>query len=314
MEIAIALTDGLEDYPGAIKVLDSLRERFPKSEREPDALLYLVYCYERSGNKAKAAYYKKLLDQEYADSESSKKLAQLASQSKKAPSNIDMTRRYEKIYRLFIEGQFEQALAEKREADAKYQQNYWTPQLLYIQSVYWIKERQDDSAIAVLNNIIKLYAASPLANKAKTMVDVLRRRSEIENYLNNLKVERPREEVVQTIPDEPVAPVTTPAPVSVPLPKQQADTVTQAAQPVVPTPTPVVNEPIQKAEKDTVVTLPAPEKNGAADTVSQQKPAPEKVEPQKTVTENLWLMSRSPRKNQWRRPFNNPQLPKRKSL
>jgi hypothetical protein len=142
------------------------------------------------------------------------------------------------------------------------------------------------------------------------MVDVLRRRSEIENYLNNLKVERPREEVVQTIPDEPVAPITTPAPVSVPLPKQQADTVTQAAQPVVPTPTPVVNEPIQKAEKDTVVSLPAPEKNVAADTVSQQKPAPENVEPQKTVTKKPVADVQKPKEEPVAPPVQQPTAPK----
>jgi hypothetical protein len=114
-----------------------------------------------------------------------------------------MNRRYESIYNNFIEGQFASALNEKKVADSLYGTNYWTPQLLYIQSVYHIKQREDDQAKLVLQQIIKLYPESPLSQRAQTMLDVLGRRKEIEDYLTNLKIEKPADDSALAVADQP---------------------------------------------------------------------------------------------------------------
>ncbi|MGI8580777.1 MAG: tetratricopeptide repeat protein, partial [Chitinophagaceae bacterium] len=106
-------------------------------------------------------------------------------------------------YSLFIEGQFEKALQDKKTADSLYGNNYWNPQLLYIESVYYIKQQQDSQAIVTLNNIISQYPASPLKDKAATMVDVLKRRKQIEGYLTDLNVTRADEDAPIVINDSP---------------------------------------------------------------------------------------------------------------
>ncbi len=72
------------------------------------------------------------------------------------PSKTDTAaeRRYDNIYNLFIEGNFDQAIKEKNAADSLYGQSYWNPQLLYIQSVYYIQKRQDSAAkkVSATNN------------------------------------------------------------------------------------------------------------------------------------------------------------------
>ncbi|WP_163063289.1 hypothetical protein, partial [Acinetobacter baumannii] len=50
---------------------------------------------------------------------------------------------YEFIYRLFIEGRFNEARQTKLKADQQFGSSYWTPQLLFIESVSYIRERQD---------------------------------------------------------------------------------------------------------------------------------------------------------------------------
>ncbi|RYD89003.1 MAG: hypothetical protein EOP50_18170, partial [Sphingobacteriales bacterium] len=124
-----------------------------------------------------------------------------------------MNRRYESIYTSFIEGRFEQALSDKKMADSIYGNHYWTPQLLYIQSVYHIKQHQDDQAKVVLQQIIKLYPTSPLSPRAQTMLDVLGRRKEIEDYLTNLKIERPGEDSSYIVNDAPAKALVTVPPV-----------------------------------------------------------------------------------------------------
>ena len=68
--------------------------------------------------------------------------------------------------------------------------NYWTPQLLYIEALYNVRQRNDSVAIAGLQKLIAANPASPLKAKAATMIDVLKRRAEIETYLTNLQVTR----------------------------------------------------------------------------------------------------------------------------
>jgi hypothetical protein len=86
-------------------------------------------------------------------------------------------------------------------ADSLYGENYWTPQLLYIESVYYIKQRDDSTAIAELQKIQSKYPNTPLAAKAATMIDVLGRRKQIEEELTRLQIERPQPEVKKQVID-----------------------------------------------------------------------------------------------------------------
>ena len=179
----------LEDYNEAIHTYDEYLTRFPDRLLDGEIYLGLYYCYTKIGNASKAAYYKNLLSSQYASSLSAKKINN-PSEAQPNKKNPAVTERYERIYNMFIEGDFVNAVAEKKNADSLYGKNYWSPQLLYIESVNYIKERNDSQAILVLRDIISLYPESPLKPKAITMIDVLSRRSEIEAYLNNLQVTR----------------------------------------------------------------------------------------------------------------------------
>ena len=109
-------------------------------------------------------------------------------------TNSGVTKKYEDIYDLFIEGKFAQALEQKKAADEKYGDNFWTPQLLYIEAVYHIKQREDSTAILVLNSIVSKFPGTPLAAKASNLLDVLSHRNEIETELQNLVINMPKEE------------------------------------------------------------------------------------------------------------------------
>jgi hypothetical protein len=155
----------------------------------------------KTGNLQKANAIKAELQQRYVGTAAEKAITNPKSVSTKSPAETDMTRRYDKIYLLFIEGKFAEALAEKKIADSLYAKNYWTPQLLYIQSIYYIRERMDDSAKSTLQEIVNLYPSTILAEKAKNMIDVLGRRKEIEAYLTKLEIKRPSDsDVVTTVP------------------------------------------------------------------------------------------------------------------
>jgi len=186
-----AYQDGIADYPYAINSYDSLLNKYPETRRREETLFGLYYCYKKLGDEENARRILGLLNQQFPKSAFTARLNNPDSAENGANSiKTKATQQYEKVYNDFIEGQFEQAIEEKRVADSLYGDKYWTPQLLYIESVYFIRSRQDAQARTVLTGITTKWPRTPMAAKATTLLDVLNRRKQIEDYLTRLQVTR----------------------------------------------------------------------------------------------------------------------------
>ena len=241
----------IEDCSAGTETFEQLRSRYPQFEKMDEVLFNLYYCYNKNarlngsvghGETAKAAVIKKLMGEKYAASNFTT-IVTTGKNPSPASANPDATKTYEKIYDLFIEGNFEQAIAQKKIADSLYGKNFWTPQLLYIEAVYYIKQRNDSIATDVLNSIITQFANTPIGNKATSLLDVLGRRKQIEEELKNLVVTRNADGT--TTISKPVNPIINTNPVK--------DTTSTAK---VPPPPPVTNNKPQP--KDTTSTKPLP--------------------------------------------------------
>jgi tetratricopeptide (TPR) repeat protein len=200
----------LQDYNEAIRLYEDFLNRFKEHELLSDVYLGLSFCYGKLGNTSKAGLYKNLVTSKFANSKAAKIIANPTNGSSETAQKSEGVAKYERIYNMFIEGKFAEAIDAKKKADSTYKNTYWNPQLLYIESVYYIKERKDSNAILTLNNIVNLYPTSPLKEKAKTMIDVLGRRAAIEKYLTELEVTRVAEDKIIIADDRPVVKVAAP--------------------------------------------------------------------------------------------------------
>jgi outer membrane protein assembly factor BamD (BamD/ComL family) len=184
----------LEDYEQAAIVFEEIWKRFGNYEREQDVLFELYYCYTKIGDKEKAAYFQDQLNKKYPNSDLVQKIN--ASKNPVVVSKDAKTIAYENIYNLFISGKFDEAQHEKKLADSLYGSSYWTPQLLYIESLYHIKQKNDSVAIITLTNLERNFPGTPMAEKAAVMKDVVSRRAEIEDYLTRTNIVRQTEDSV----------------------------------------------------------------------------------------------------------------------
>jgi tetratricopeptide (TPR) repeat protein len=189
LEIGIINVDKLEQYRDAIDTLENFTAKFPYHSRMEEALYYLYIAYEKTGDKAKSAQVKSDLDKKYQGTRH-QQLIHNAVTGEVDKEKAQITGAYNQVYNLFIEGNFEEALKQKKINDSLYGSSYWTPQLLYIESVYHVHERQDEEAKKVLQSLIAQFPNDPMTPKAQTMLDVLGRRREIEEYLTNLEIKR----------------------------------------------------------------------------------------------------------------------------
>ena len=180
----------LHDEQQAIYLYEIYLQRFPTKLSDGDIYLGLYHCYSRLGDSEKAAYYKGLLDREFPDSRSYKLVNDPYSLDL-LKNNPIISKKYEAIYYEFANGNIDSAYELKRAADSLYGNNYWTPQLLYWEAVYFIKKKQDSNALTSLNTILMMPSADvKLKSKVSTMLEVLTNRGSIENYLAQLNISR----------------------------------------------------------------------------------------------------------------------------
>jgi len=269
----------IEDCAEGTLTYEDLRTRFPQHPQMDEVLFNLYYCYNKNGETAKANAIKALMGQKYPQSNYTT-IVTTGKNPKDKKDNPEATKKYEDIYDLFIEGNFTEAVAQKKTADSIYGGNYWTPQLLYIEAVYYIRQREDSVAKNVLNNIINRFANTPMAAKAKNLRDVLGRRAQIEEELRNLVIVMPAEDSADLATQQTLAPrpVYQQPVVSVPVKD------TAATQPVIPPvkdsaaiKPPVKDTAVAKPPvippKDTVVTKP-PVRPPVKDTAATKPPVP----------------------------------------
>ncbi len=245
LQLGRVYQDELEDYAFAIAAYEKLLSRFPNTTQKEDAWFNLYYSYWKMKDYEKANYYKSLLMQDYPTGKHVKALNP-GSVPISADSVLkkEVTAGYGKIYTLFIEGKFDEAIAAKKDLDAMYGNKYWTPQLSYIEAVYQIRQRNDSVAKMLLSDIVYRFKDSPMYSKAETLLDVVNRRKEIEQYLTNLQVQRAGEDSTRVVEQKQVTQTQEPAvknnqpvvnqnqpPKVLPPPPPKADTATKVVPP-----------------------------------------------------------------------------------
>jgi tetratricopeptide (TPR) repeat protein len=214
----------LDDCDESIRYLTSLLDRFQNTPLATSALYQLAICHKVRGNVSKAAFYRNHLSRINPSSPLLQQIDDPAQAAKlQASVRIEATRKYEEVYDRMISGRFEEAFQLKREADSTYGSNYWTDQLIYVEALYYVSRKEDSIAILRLEALSKR-EGSKLARKAETLLDVIKRRREIEDYLTKLDIKRyPEDSII--LPEEPVI---------VRKPVQVEQKVTPAAQQAVP--------------------------------------------------------------------------------
>lgn len=184
----------LEDYEQATLAFEELWKRFGNYEKEEEVLFELFYCYNKLGDKQRAAFFQQELKKKYPNGDPVQKIT--AANNPVKPGKDQKTIAYETIYDLFISGKFDAAVQQKKIADSVYGSSYWTPQLLYIEALYHIKQKNDSVAIVTLTNLERNFPGSPMADKAAVMKDVVSRRAEIEDYLTRTNIVRQTEDSI----------------------------------------------------------------------------------------------------------------------
>jgi outer membrane protein assembly factor BamD (BamD/ComL family) len=187
--LGTVLLNEAEDYLSSIDAYEKLRSHYPSYPNMSEVLFNLYYAYKKAGNMGKANEIRQLLLSQFPTSRFATILTTGKDPVAGTTKSEQATQTYDGIYNMFIEGRFDEAEAAKKQADSIYKTNYWQPQLLYIEAVYHIRQREDSVAKMGLQTLIAQDPKSKMADKAQTMIDVLNRRSQIEAELSKYQIQ-----------------------------------------------------------------------------------------------------------------------------
>ncbi len=176
------LIQDMEDCPRGVALLERLLKNDTSFSPKQEVYFNLYRCYLRSGETQKAAQLKQLMQAQFADDPLIRSLFEQKEKTKENVQRGDSA--YQRIYELFVSENYALAVAQKKNADSLYGKSFWTPQLLYIEAVYYIQQRQDSTAIRILNQIRTQFSDHPLATKALTLIEVLGNRTQLEASLS----------------------------------------------------------------------------------------------------------------------------------
>ncbi|PZP41858.1 MAG: hypothetical protein DI598_17760, partial [Pseudopedobacter saltans] len=184
------------DFPGALWFYKQAASIDPTYVKNKEELMYrMSTTYFENGDKQAALALREQLKKEYPNS---RFLQQTTNNNKTVNTttseNTAAGKTYANIYNEMIAGEFAKAKADKLKADSIYGSQYWTPQLLYIESIYYVSERQDSTALFKLHTLVNRFVNSPIKDNAETMIRVLSKRAEIEDYLTKLQITRLKDE------------------------------------------------------------------------------------------------------------------------
>lgn len=181
---ATLLHQYLDQHQAASTILKDVMIKYPDNDSSDAILFQWWFCAKHLQQTQLADSIASILQKNYTNSPYAVRVSDPTAPSAEEEKNKAATQQYRRIYELFVSGRFEEALHAKSKADAQFGTTFWTPQLLYIEAVYFVTQQKDSSAFNRLNTLVAKFPDHPITEKAQTMIDVLRRKSDIIDYLN----------------------------------------------------------------------------------------------------------------------------------
>ncbi len=173
--LGLVYDEKLLDYVEAIRAYESLNSLFPKNKYEPEALYRLYKAYNNTGKKDKAADARTKLINDYPESPYALILQNKAVGNAGDETNKEVVRLYEEMYAAYQAGLYQEVKAKKMEADRKFSGNSMQAKFDLLQTLAIGKTDSVSVFKANLEDIVKTYPKTPEAERAKLILDYIKR-------------------------------------------------------------------------------------------------------------------------------------------
>ncbi|TAE85223.1 MAG: hypothetical protein EAY81_06700 [Bacteroidetes bacterium] len=169
--LGLIYSEKLKDDKEAITNYNSLLNRFPGNKYEAEVLYYLYKLYNNTKQTSKAEQVKEELIKKYPESNYALILQSKTAPNKVAEANKEITKAYEQLYEFYLKGEYDRAKQGKREADKKYSGNVMQAKFDFLYALCVAKTDSLGAFKFELEEIVKAYPKTEVAEKAQAILD-----------------------------------------------------------------------------------------------------------------------------------------------
>jgi tetratricopeptide (TPR) repeat protein len=172
--IGIIYDDKLDDSTEAVKQFELLLYRFPVTEYEPEVLYKLYKLYNKQHLPEKAESVKQKLISRYPESPYALIVQNKSLSSKETDSNKEVVKAYERMYDLYLNGDYGQVKTLKQEADKAYSGNAMQAKFDLLYALTVGKTEPIEAFKTELNKLVSLYPKTDVGDRAQAILEYIK--------------------------------------------------------------------------------------------------------------------------------------------
>ncbi len=168
--------DKLNDTKEAIRIFETLLERFPDNSYLAKVYYYLYKSYAEQKNEEKATTYRNLVLDRFPNSDYAQIIRNTGEKNTNAGGAED-TRYYEATYTLYKDGKYAEVKQRCAEAHKKFDQSNLLPKFDFLNALAIGKTEGEEKFKAAMEEVARLYPNTDVYVAANQMLDYLKRKN-----------------------------------------------------------------------------------------------------------------------------------------
>ncbi|MDF2437748.1 MAG: tol-pal system protein YbgF [Bacteroidota bacterium] len=165
----------LQNNEKSIQAFEELLRRYPENKYKLSSYYQLYRTFLSMNNLQKSDYYKNLILNGSPDSEYAMIIKNPESAKDIAESRNKVENFYNETFKLYSEGNYQQALANCRKADTLYGRSSLMPQFAFIKALSVGRTQDIDAFERALTQVVIKYPKAPVKVKAQEMLDQIKK-------------------------------------------------------------------------------------------------------------------------------------------
>ena len=175
--IGMIYREQLNDLNASAETFEKLLQRFPGNKYMLQAYYQLYRLYATLGNSVKSEYYKNIILRDHANTEYAEIIRNPNYASEKANRKTDLEIFYEETYRKYLNGEYQEVLTRKAQADQQFPKSTLAPQFELLKALAIGKTQSMATFEASLQDIVRNYGDDPVKERAQDILDAIHARS-----------------------------------------------------------------------------------------------------------------------------------------
>lgn len=171
---AMLYREQLSDVPSSIRMFEELLARYPGNKFEVQSYYQLFRMCEKSGDIAKAEYYKNLILTKYSTTDYAEILRNPSYAQQLGARKSELELFYEETYRKYLNAEYPAVIQRRNQALSQFPDNSYMPQFDLLRALCIGRTQPVAQFEASLQEVVRMYPENPVKEQAQNILEYIK--------------------------------------------------------------------------------------------------------------------------------------------